>query len=82
MIAEQDLTAVAAIEDAAAKNTNSNTIALAVGGAMLAIGAGLGYLLGNRKGVKKGEEAAKAVLKEEIDILRASVAAVKETATS
>lgn len=82
MIAEQDLTAVAAIEDAAAKNTNSNTIAFAVGGAMLAIGAGLGYLLGNRKGVKKGEEAAKAVLKEEIEILRASVAAVKETATS
>jgi AICAR transformylase/IMP cyclohydrolase PurH len=82
MIAEQDLTAVAAIEEAAAKNTNSNTIAFAVGGAMLAIGAGLGYLLGNRKGVKKGEEAAKAALKEEIDILRGSVASVKETATS
>lgn len=82
MIAEQDLTAVAALEDAAAKNTNSNTIAFAVGGAMLAIGAGLGYLLGNRKGVKKGEEAAKAALKEEIDILRGSVASVKETATS
>ena len=82
MIAEQDLNAVAAIEDAAAKNTNSNTIAFAVGGAMLAIGAGLGYLLGNRKGVKKGEEAAKAALKEEIEILRGSVASVKETATS
>lgn len=82
MIAEQDLNAVAAIEEAAAKNTNSNTIAFAVGGAMLAIGAGLGYLLGNRKGVKKGEESAKAALKEEVDMLRASVASVKETATS
>ena len=82
MIAEQDLNAVAAIEEASAKNTNSNTIAFAVGGAMLAIGAGLGYLLGNRKGVKKGEESAKAALKEEVDMLRASVASVKETATS
>ncbi len=82
MIAEQDLTAVAALDDAAAKNTNSNTIAFAVGGAMLAIGAGLGYLLGNRKGVKKGEESAKAALKEEIESLKSSVNAVKETATS
>lgn len=82
MLEAQDLNAVAAIDEAAAKNTNSNTIAFAVGGAMLAVGAGLGYLLGNRKGVKKGEEAAKAALKDEMDALKSSVNAVKDAATS
>lgn len=82
MLEAQDLNAVAAIEEASAKNTNSNTIAFAVGGAMLAIGAGLGYLLGNRKGVKKGEEAAKTALQGELDALKNSLHAVKETATS
>lgn len=81
-IDSQDLTALAAVDDASAKATNSNTIAIAVGGAMLAVGAGLGYLLGNRKGVKKGEEAAKASLKEEIESLKATVESVKENATA
>lgn len=82
MLEAQDLNAIAAIEDGAAKNTNSNTIAIAVGGAMLAVGAGLGYLLGSRKGIKKGEESAKAALKEEIDALKSSVNSVKEAAAS
>lgn len=77
----QDMNAVAAMDEAAEKKSNSSTIAIAVGGAMLAVGAGLGYLLGNRSGVKKGEESAKTALKEEMDALRNSVQDLKTAAS-
>lgn len=78
----EEMNAVASLEEAGAAKNNSNTIAFAVGGAMLAVGAGLGYLLGSRKGIKKGEEAAKTAMKEEVDNLRNTVAGMKEAATS
>lgn len=76
----QDLNAVAALDEAAAKKSNSSIIAIAVGGTMLAVGAGLGYLFGTRKGVKKGEEAMKTGMQEEMTILRNTVDELKQSA--
>ena len=82
MLDTQDLTAVASLEEATAAKNNSNTIAFAVGGAMLAVGAGLGYLFGSKKGVKKGEETAKSVMMAEIDGLKETIASMKDQAPS
>lgn len=78
----QTLDAVGTFEDATAAKNNSNTIAIAVGGAMLAVGAGLGYLLGNRSGVKKGEESAKTALKDEMEALKNTVSEMTSKTTS
>lgn len=77
----QILDATGNLEEATAAKSNSNTIAIAVGGAMLAIGAGLGYLFGNRSGVKKGEESAKTALKEEMDALKNTVSEMTSKTT-
>jgi hypothetical protein len=82
MLEAQDLTAVANSEEAAAKNTNGNVIAIAIGGAMLAVGAGLGYLLGNRKGVKKGEEDAKSTLMPQMDAMKSELETIKASVAS
>lgn len=80
MIEAQDLNAVANLEEAAAKKTNSNTIAYVAGGAMLAIGAGLGFLFGAKKGRLKGEESMKTQMSAEMQGLRDMVANVSKAA--
>lgn len=82
MIDAQDMNAVANLEEAVAAKNNSNTIAIAVGGAMLAVGAGLGYLFGTKKGVKKGEETAKSAMMSEISGLKETIASMKDKAAS
>lgn len=82
MIDSQDMNAVANMEEAVAAKNNSNTIAFAIGGAMLAVGAGLGYVFGTKKGVKKGEETAKSAMMSEIEGLKETISTMKEKAAS
>lgn len=82
MLEVPEVTAGSNAEDAAAKASNGNVIAIAIGGAMLAVGAGLGYLLGNRKGVKKGEEGIKATLMPQMDAMKSELETIKASVAS
>ena len=68
----------------AVKGNNGNIIAIAVGGAMLAVGTGIGWFLGARKGVKLGAEADKklAAMKSDIENLEKMVAETKPAPAS
>ena len=74
-------------EHAAAENSGTGKyIAIGVATAMLALGAGLGYVFGNKRGLKRGnkegEESAKSKLKEAVKTVEDTVhAATAESPT-
>lgn len=49
--------------------SSSNLIAVGIGAVVLAVGVGIGFVTGTKRGVKKGEDQAKKDLKNEIDRL-------------
>lgn len=55
-------------------------IAIGVASAMLVVGAGLGYLFGNKRGLKNGEEVAKAKLDSAVTKVTDAVHAATGTA--
>lgn len=65
-----------------AKGGNSNIIAAGIGMAMLAVGAGIGFFFGNKRGITSGEEKAKSNMQPDIDRLNAAVEELSGKKTS
>ncbi len=75
-----DLGTIAVIEDAPAKSSNANIIAVGIGGAFLAIGLGVGYFFGNGRGVKKGQQQVKLKMVKDLNETKAMGEAIAENA--
>jgi flagellar basal body-associated protein FliL len=65
-----EVQAMATAESAAAQQSNSTIIAVGVGGVMLAIGVGIGFVMGG----KRGENRAKKDLLPEVESLKKKIA--------
>lgn len=59
------------------KGGSSNIIAVGIGVAVLAVGAGIGFFFGNKRGNTAGEEKAKGTMQPEMDRLKEVSEALK-----